>query len=251
LCFWFINIAGYPALTTKVGALIAGFGAKEAGLEVGDKITAVDERKVDYWDDLQSIIQAKKPGTIVKLFFLRNNREYSLDVNIKEKKIDDGLGSRRSIGLLGISPYDEVVIVKHAPFKSFSLGLKKTWALTTMTYQALGQMLRLKLSIKEATGPLGIFFITSHVARQGIIAILNLMGIISVSLSLFNLLPFPVLDGGHILLLAIEKIRGKYLSLKAERIITQVGLSFIIFLALIVTYNDIMRLFGDKLSRMF
>ncbi|MDI6605956.1 MAG: site-2 protease family protein, partial [Candidatus Omnitrophota bacterium] len=76
----------------------------------------------------------------------------------------------------------------------------------------------------------------------------NFIGIISVSLALFNLLPLPVLDGGHILFLAIEKIRGKALSIKAERIVTQIGLTIIISLFLFVTYNDIMRAFGSRIS---
>jgi regulator of sigma E protease len=79
----------------------------------------------------------------------------------------------------------------------------------------------------------------------------HLLAVLSVSLGIFNLLPLPVLDGGHIVLLAIEKIRGKHFSLKTERIITQIGLTMIITLAIFATYNDLMRFFGDKVSRWF
>jgi regulator of sigma E protease len=109
-----------------------------------------------------------------------------------------------------------------------------------------------KLSMRESiTGPLGIFYITSKAASLGMIAVLHLVAVLSVSLGIFNLLPLPVLDGGHIVLLAIEKIRGRSLSLKAERIITQVGLTLIISLAIFATYNDLLRFFGDKLSKWF
>jgi regulator of sigma E protease len=130
------------------------------------------------------------------------------------------------------------------------LGINKTLDLTIMTYKALWRMVTGKLSMRESiTGPLGIFYITSKAAHLGVIALLHLVAVLSVSLCIFNLLPLPVLDGGHIVLLAIEKIRGRQLSVSAERVITQIGFTLIISLALIATYNDLLRLFGDKLSR--
>jgi regulator of sigma E protease len=108
------------------------------------------------------------------------------------------------------------------------------------------------MSLKESvTGPLGMFFITSKAASQGLTAVLHLLAILSISLCIFNLLPLPVLDGGHIALLVIEKIRGKYLSLKAERIISKVGFTLIVSLALFITYNDLLRFFGEKITRFF
>jgi regulator of sigma E protease len=104
---------------------------------------------------------------------------------------------------------------------------------------------------ESMTGPLGIFFITSKAAQLGAIAVLHLMAVLSLSLAIFNLLPLPILDGGHIVLLALEKIRGKALSLKSEQIINRVGLSFILFLVFLVTYNDIVKNFGDRFSRFF
>lgn len=252
LCFWFILFVGYPTLTTKVGSLLDGFGAKKAGIEVGDKILGVDGKGVDFWEDLQKIIQSKKDATTVRLSVLRNNQEYKIDVNIKEKQLDDPLGRKRSVGLLGITPADEFVKVRYGLFKSFILSWDKTWFLTAMTYQALGRMITGKLSMRESlTGPLGIFFITSKAASLGLIALLHLIAVLNISLAIFNLIPLPVLDGGHILLLTVEKIRRKPLSIKAEQIITQFGLTLIITLAIIVTYNDLVRLFGDKIAKFF
>lgn len=252
LCFWFIFFVGYPTLTTRVGGLLDGFGAKDAGLQVGDKIIAVDGRKVEFWDDLQKVIQEKKEAVTVRLSILRNKQEKTMDVRIRQKSLDDQLGQKRSVGLLGITPYDEIVKVKHGFLASFFLGLNKTWGLTVITYKALWRMLTGKLSIRESvTGPLGIFYITSKAASLGFIALIHLIAVLSVSLGIFNLLPLPVLDGGHIVLLAIEKIRGKYLSLKAERIITQIGVTLIITLAILVTYNDLNRLFADKIAGFF
>ncbi|MBU1906187.1 MAG: site-2 protease family protein, partial [Candidatus Omnitrophica bacterium] len=93
--------------------------------------------------------------------------------------------------------------------------------------------------------------ITSDAASMGIIALMHLIAILNISLAIFNLLPIPVLDGGHILFLGIEKLRGKALSIKAERIITQIGMTAILSLLIFVTYNDFVKVFGDKISGFF
>jgi regulator of sigma E protease len=136
--------------------------------------------------------------------------------------------------------------------QSLGLGLGKAWDLTLMTYAALGRLVSGHLSMRESmTGPLGIFFITSKAAQLGVVAVLHLMAVLSLSLAIFNLLPLPILDGGHIAFLALEKIRGKPLSMKSEQIINKIGLSFILFLVFLVTYNDIVKNFGEKLSKFF
>lgn len=251
LCFWVILFAGYPTLTTKVGGLIDGFGAKEAGLKVGDKIIAVDGVKVDYWEDLQKMVQEKGPVR-ARLSIIRDNQEQGIDVEIKAKELDDIFGAKRSIGLLGITPFDEIVKVRHGFFESFGLGIQKTWALSALTYKALWRMATGNLSLRDSvTGPLGIFYITSKAASLGIIAVLHLIAVLSISLAIFNLLPLPVLDGGHLFLLIIEKIRGRPLNVKVDRIITQAGITMMICLALLVTYNDLSRAFGDKIAQFF
>lgn len=100
--------------------------------------------------------------------------------------------------------------VKHGFFESLGLGIATSWDFTLMTYQALGRLITGQLSMRESmTGPLGIFFITSKAAGLGIIALLHLMAVLSLSLAIFNLLPLPILDGGHIALLALEKTRER------------------------------------------
>lgn len=250
--FWLIFFVGYPSLTTKVGGLIDNFGAKEAGLQVGDKITAVDGKKVAFWEDLQRIIYEKRTDEKVNLTVLHDNKEVNVKVSIKEKEYSDQLGEKRSVGLLGITPFDEIIEVKHGFLESFVLSAKKIWELTYMTYKGLWRIATGRLSVRESvTGPLGIFYITSRAAKLGVIAVLHLIAVLSVSLAIFNLLPLPIMDGGHILLLGIEKLRRRTLSIKSEHVISQIGLSMIVLLAVLVTYNDIARLFGDKIAKFF
>ncbi len=248
LCFWLIFFAGYPSFTTKIGSLLEGFGAKEAGIHVGDRIISIDAKPVNNWEELQELIYSKQIGSTAKVSVLRDGKEYVFGVKIKERQAAE----KHKVGAIGIIPAEETVKVRRGVVESFFLSAKKTWQLTAMTYKALWYMVTGKLSMRESvTGPLGIFYITSKAAALGITAVLNLLAILSVSLAIFNLLPLPVLDGGHIVLLFIEKIRGRALGLKVERIIAQIGVSFIVGLALFVTYNDILNFFGDKISKFF
>jgi regulator of sigma E protease len=253
LCFWLIFFAGYPALTTKVGGLLEGFGAQGAGIKPGDRITAIDGKAIDTWDDLQAIVHAKKAAENVLLIVERDKEEMKFTVRIKQEKVEDQVGTKQNIGLLGITPdFQELKVTRHGFLEAFVLALKRVWLITEMTYRGLWRMCTGNLSVRQSiTGPIGMFMITFKIARQGVIALLNFVALISVSLALFNLLPLPILDGGHIFLLGLEKIRGRTLSMKTERIVTQAGLTLIVGLALFVTYNDILKHFGDKISRIF
>lgn len=249
-CFWLIFFSGYPRLTARVGEVLEGYGAKEAGIMPADKILAIDGKQVQFWDELQKIIQAKSPSSKVEILLLRENRQKKVIATVKGKEITDPLGHKHHIGMLGLAPTGDFLRVRYGLFKSFFLGLEKTLDLTLMTYKGLWFLLWGKLSLRESVvGPLGVYFITSRVARLGITALLQWVAVLNVSLCIFNLLPLPVLDGGHILLLGIEKLRGKTLSLKAEQILKRLGFTFIISLAILITYNDLLRFFGDKFFR--
>ena len=253
LFFWLIFFAGYPTFTTKVGGLLDGYGAKSAGLAVGDTIKAVDGKKVGSWEEMQQQIQLRQVAGKVLLSVLRQGNEFNAEVMIKDSDAEVMTqGGLRHLGIIGISPADEMITVKHGLLHSFVLGAKKTLDLSVITIKGLWWLATGKISMRDSmTGPLGIFYITSKAASLGIIAVLHLMAVLSISLAIFNVLPLPVLDGGHILFLAIEKIRGKPLSIRIEQIAQRTGLVLIVGLALIVTYNDILRLFGDKISGMF
>lgn len=251
-CFWMIFFFGYPVPSTKIGKLTDGFGAQEAGIKEGDVITQIDGAAVEYWDQLQKFIYPKKEGETVELDILREGREYKIDVIIKEvESAQDILGLGR--GRLGIGSSDEIVIEKQGLVKAFISGGERLFSLTRITYRAIFRILTGKISLKDSvTGPLGIFYITSHAARLGIIALLHLMGVLNVSLAIFNLMPIPVLDGGHILLLGIEKIKGDYLSPRVDKVVNQLGLSLILMLAVFIFYNDLVK-FGiwDKIVKVF
>jgi regulator of sigma E protease len=125
--------------------------------------------------------------------------------------------------------------------------------LTVITYKALFAIFTGHLSFKESmTGPIGIFIITGTAAKLGVIYILHLMALLSASLAIFNLLPFPVLDGGHMIFLALEKVRGKPLSVRTQEKITNIGVALLVAVMLFVFYADIVK-FGlfDRFAGLF
>lgn len=252
LCLWLICIIGYPMLTTKVGGLVDGLGAQKAGIAVGDKIVAIDNKKVESWEDVQKLIQAKQLTGRVTISVLRDAAPINFSVSIHQKQMDDFLGKKRNVGLIGIMASDETKIARHGVLEAVVIAGERTWDLTVLTYRAIWSMLIGRISFRESvTGPLGMFDITSKVTRLGITAVIHFLSTISISLCIFNLLPLPALDGGHLVLLFIEKIRGKALNPKIERNIAQVGFTLLITLAVVVTYNDILRIFGEKIAKFF
>ena len=250
LFFWAILFLGYPSLTSRVGGLVEGYGAQEAGIEAGDKITSIDGKNISLWEDVQRAVQGRKNRDSVALEVSRGGRMIKFDVAIKDKVLGNELGEKRALGIIGIFPSEEIVEVRHGFFPAALLGLRKTADLTVMTYKGLWRLISGKMSIRDSvTGPLGIFYITSKTAKLGAIALMHLIAVLSISLGIFNLLPLPILDGGHIFLLGVEKLRRRGLGIKAEHLINNLGFSLMITIALLVTYNDILRLYGDKISR--
>ncbi|PIU41849.1 MAG: RIP metalloprotease RseP [Candidatus Omnitrophica bacterium CG07_land_8_20_14_0_80_42_15] len=251
LIFSLIFMIGSPALSTKVGELLDGYPAKDSGIKVGDRIVAVDGKSVVYWEDLTNEIH-KKFNKKITFTIKKDDREFQATIETKTKEVENIFGQKMQIALIGIAPSDELLTMKFNPIKSFYVGGKKLIGLTGLTYKALWMMITGGLSPKELTGPIGIYVITGKAAQLGFIYFINIIAVISFNLALFNLLPLPILDGGHIFFLGLEKLRGRPLSKRKQELITQIGLTFIIFIAIAVSYNDIMK-FGvfEKLKGLF
>jgi regulator of sigma E protease len=250
--FSFVFMAGNPTLTAKVGKVMPGYPGESAGLKEGDRILNINGKGVIYWEDVTEIVHTGHSKEM-KILVERGGEKLSIIVTPKSQEMKTIFGSKKNIALIGIAPSDEVVYVKYDFFKSIYMGAEKLWTLTYITCRALWASVTGAIPMKESmTGPIGIFYITGQAAKLGMIYLLQLMGILSASLAIFNLLPVPVLDGGHILFLMIEKIRKKPVSIKMQENITQVGMSLLIALMLFVFYNDFIR-FGifEKLSHIW
>lgn len=252
LIFSFVFMIGSPTLTAKIGKVMPAYPAESAGLKAGDTILSINDKNIDYWEDVTKIVHTSK-GAEMKILIERANEYMTLFVTPKSQDMKTIFGSRKNISIIGIVPSEEVVYVKYGFLKSIYMGAEKLWMLTYITCRALWASITGAIPIKESmTGPIGIFYITGQAAKLGLVYLLQLMGVLSASLAIFNLLPVPVLDGGHVLFLMIEKMRGKPVSAKMQENITQVGMSLLILLMLVVFYNDFMR-FGifEKIAHLW
>ncbi|MBL7092015.1 MAG: RIP metalloprotease RseP [Candidatus Omnitrophica bacterium] len=241
LLFSFVFIVGAPTPTTKVGEVLADYPAGEAGIRKDDVILTVAAEKVEYWQDMAQIIHRKTEGQVV-LDIKRGERVFKIKIRPKIEESKDIFGQKTKIALIGISPSDETTTIKYGWGKSFYKGGEKLLTLSGFTCKALWFILTRRLSLRESvTGPVGIFYFTGRAAELGFIYLLNLMGLLSMSLAIFNFLPLPVLDGGHLFFLLLEKFRKRPVSVRAQEVATQAGMMLLFALMIFVIYNDLVR----------
>lgn len=252
LCLWFVFILGYPRYTSTIGELIDGMPAAAANLKVGDKIIEADGVEVEFWEDLSKKIRSKK-GDTLRLKVLRDKKEFEVELAPKAKEVETLFGKKVEVGLIGIKPSSDFVKVRYNPAVAFVKGLQTLVQMTVMTIVSIFYIVIGTMSFRESvTGPLGIFFITSNAAKVGLSAILHVIGILSMSLAVFNILPLPVLDGGHIALAGLERLRRRPLARKTEDVINNIGMSFLIVLAVFIFCNDLVRYgYWDKFLAFF
>lgn len=232
---------GYP-VTTKIGSVVEGYPAAEKEIKAGDKIIALDGRAVRNWAMVMDTIKRRTKGPL-SVTLKRGDSIITVNLTAKVEEGRDLFGNLVKVGRIGIVQSRDIEYEKFGVLESLKLGFDELMWVTKLTYQALWSMATLKTSFKEVAGPVGIVGITAAAAKSGISLLLYITALITASLAIFNLLPIPVLDGGHILFLIIEKLRGKPLSRRAQEIATQAGLAFLIALMFFATYNDISRYF--------
>ena len=241
LLFSFIFIIGSPMVTTRVGQLVEDFPAKAAGIKEDDIILAVDGEKVKYWEDMSGIIRRKTEQKIV-LDVKRGNELFKINLTPKIEEYEDIFGQKRKIGLIGIAQSGETTEIKYGLARSFYEGGKELFLFSGLTYKALWLVITRRLPFKESfAGPILIFQLTGSAARLGFIYLLKLMGLLSMSLAIFNFLPVPVLDGGHLFFLLLEKLRRKPVSVRTQQIANQAGIFALVTLFIFVSYYDLLR----------
>ena len=241
LLFCFMCMLGEPVVTSRIGVVRAGYPAEKAGLKKNDIIVSINEKKVNRWDEVLNTIHNRKVGDIV-LGIDRDGKISTVTVSGRAEEQKDIFGKPKKVTVIGIESSNEARFVKYGFLDSIKMGAKKTWELTIMTYQMIGKMFTGAVSPKAMAGPIGIFAIVGKAANMGINYLLYISALISISLAIFNLLPFPILDGGQILCLAIEKIKGKPVSAKAQDIAQNIAFALLIAFMLFVSWNDILNL---------
>jgi regulator of sigma E protease len=235
-------IGWYPEVPAVIDQVVSGKPASSAGLQHGDLITAINGEQVQSWNDVVRLISAS-PGKSLQLSFTRNGVSESISITPEVAKVGE-----QEIGRIGISvqpvevPADRLVNVNYGLMESLYRGTETTWMMSVLTLRMLAKMVTLEISSKNISGPITIAQYAGKSAQVGFTSFILFLAIVSVSLGVLNLLPIPVLDGGHLLYYTIEAITRKPVSEKVMIMGQQVGILLLFLLMSLAVYNDLGRL---------
>ena len=230
----------FPEVKAIIGGLIDG-PAKDAGLRVGDRIIKINNNKVDKWVDMAHLIQ-NSPGKALQVTYMRNMVRKTTSITPKPS-VQNG----KTIGLIGISPKqpdippEMIRRLQYGPIAGLKAAVNQTWTMSAMTVEILVKMVTRKVSTKNISGPITIADYAGQAASIGLSEFIVFLAAISISLGVLNLLPIPVLDGGHLMYYVVEAIKGSPVSELARIRGQQVGFVILIMFMILAFYNDIIR----------
>lgn len=239
-----IGLTSYqPTFAPIIGQVIADGVGSRAGLQAGDEIIAANHSEILTWMDFVKEIRSN-PGKTLELEILRHGQMFTLTVT-PEASTENGI----QVGKIGVAPVvnqaeiDELLVTVSYPIvQSLQKAVLKTWETTVLTLQMLVKMITGDVSWKNVSGPISIADYAGQSAQMGLVSYLAFLALISVSIGVLNLLPIPILDGGHLMYYLIEIVKGSPLSDKAMLIGQKIGLTMLFMLMTFAIYNDINRL---------
>jgi regulator of sigma E protease len=225
-----------PEGEVEIGALSADMPAERAGLRNGDILLRVNGKPIRSPSGLHEIINAGDGGLVV-IEYVRDSRKQQVSVQpVFDKKGGPGRW------LIGVYPRPRMIITKLALPEALKESVSQNMKSATLVYSLLRGLVERRVSAKSFRGPIGIAQVSGEAAREGALAFLSLMAMVSLQLAIFNLLPIPILDGGVILLLALEMIMRRDLSLRVKEAVFKLGFVFLMALMAFAFYNDISRM---------
>ncbi len=238
----FFALKGRPYLLPEVGKIMEGSPAEKAGLRPGDLIREVNGVRINSWEDLTREVR-RSAGQQVRLRIEREGQILVLEITPEVREVKNIFGETEKVPVIGIVASGKMRTEKIAPWMALWEGLVKMFSVLKLTLVALLKLIERALPLSTLGGPLLIAQMAGEQARQGFMALLLFSGILSVNLGLINLLPIPMLDGGHLVFYAVEAVRGKPLSPQTQERLQKIGLAFLLALMILVFYNDLLRLF--------
>ncbi|WP_024606269.1 MULTISPECIES: sigma E protease regulator RseP [unclassified Pseudoalteromonas] len=232
-----------PQATLTIAAVTKDSAAEHANLQVNDKILAVNGETISNWQQLVNLI-TQSANKSLQFSVKRQDTIKAITVTPKGRIDNNGIEQ----GFLGVAPVvqqwpDGYVETRHyGPLDSIVRGTKETWRLITLSFDMIGNLITGQVSVKNLSGPVGIAVGAGTSVSYGLVAFLSFLALISVNLGVFNLLPLPVLDGGHLMYYIIELFRKKPVSEKTQEFGFKVGALLLIFLTCFALFNDVSRL---------
>jgi len=230
------KVLGYAPIRPVIDQIGPGTPADHAGIHEGDAILAVNGHQISYWEQFKEFTQSSN-GQPLTLDIKRDGKPMQLTVTPQKGAADSG----ENVYQIGVLPRDENSYKKVSFSESVHFAGTKTVDTIAQTVDVVGKLFAGRVSIKQLQGPVGISHMAGQAVRRGPLDVISLMVLISINLGILNLLPIPILDGGNILLLAIEGVMRRDLSMTFKERFVQVGLVFLLVIFAIVMYNDILR----------
>jgi len=235
---------GKQTTSARVDTVQTASAAEAAGFKPGDLVTAIDGEKIDSFADMQRIVSVSA-GETLTIEVDRGGAHVVLKATPQLKELKDNFGNVHRLGVLGISrsmaPGD-IKTQKLSPPQALLAGMQETWFVVDRTLSYIGGVVVGREAADELGGPIRIAQVSGQVASAGFVALIHLTAVLSVSIGLLNLFPIPLLDGGHLLFYAIEAIRGRPLSERAQEVGFRIGLAIVVVLMIFATFNDILHL---------
>jgi len=242
-------VYGIPTTPPVISAVQAGSAADEAGLRVGDRISVINGRTMESFSDIR-IAVAFDLGAPAKLHIERGGEQLDVTLRPRITSETDQFGNKSERAVIGILP-GQPVLSSAGPITALQAGAKQTWDMVRLTGGVLGQFATGERSVKEMGGPLRIAKQSGEVATLGMITLISFIAFVSINLGFINLLPLPMLDGGHLLFYAYEAIRRRPAPPQVQEWAFRFGFAAIVTLMLVVTFNDLGS-FGlwDRIARL-
>lgn len=225
-----------------LGKIMPGGAAERAGLQPGDLILAIDDKPMTDGIAVIETLMAS-PGKTLQVLLRRHGQDLSVPVTPEGEA---GKGSQAAVTVgkikaeIALTP--DMIVVASGPFQAVGKGAVKVWDTSIMSLKMLGKMLTGEVSLKNVTGPITIADYAGQTARIGLVSYLSFIAFISISLGVMNLLPIPVLDGGHLLYYSLEVLTGRPLPERVGEIAQRLGLGLLLTLMVLAVFNDVLRL---------
>lgn len=238
------SVFGKPSTSARVDKVEANSAAASAGFQVGDVVTDIDGSKIDSFNDMQRMVSTHA-GDKLTFTVKRGDSTLTLTGTPQLREVKDGFGNAQRLGVLGITRQTtpgDTVTERVDPATAFWLGVKETWFVIERTLSYIGGIFTGREAADQIGGPLRIAQISGQVATLGLVPLIQLSAVLSISIGLLNLFPVPLLDGGHLLFYSVEAVRGRPLSERAQEMGFRIGLALVLMLMVFATYHDILRL---------
>lgn len=231
-----------PALPPVLAELDPKGPAQAAGLKTGDRLLALDGQPLGEWQQVVDLVRVR-PDTKIVLKVERDGAQIDVPVTLSVRGEAKAAGGYLGAGVKGVDwPPSMVREVSYGPLAAIGEGAKRTWTMSVLTLESLKKMLFGELSVKNLSGPITIAKVAGASAQSGVADFLNFLAYLSISLGVLNLLPIPVLDGGHLLFYLVEWVRGRPLSDRVQGWGIQIGISLVVGVMLLALVNDLGRL---------